>query len=376
MLHHRAATIAFEIAALADSRLFDADWYATQYPGSIQDERDALTHYCDIGWRLGYWPNPLFDPQFYLDQNADVRDAHLNPLYHYVRDGEAEGRWPSATFDPAWYREYHSDIQDAGVSPLEHFITFGQHEGRSGYPVTTSAQQTGDATPAEATDSTRETNKIYDCIAASGLFDTDFYLANYPDVRHSGQDALLHFVTFGWQEGRRPNPYFDPAWYCRHYLADDHSHTINPLAHYLTFGEGRAFRPILYFETEWYRRIYKLTEHQSPLWHFLHHRRTQRFSPLSYFDVTYYMDCYGQDVGLNRDPFAHFLRVGIYRDLNPSPAFDLARYRAVAMPPPPPPSRPSPGGDFLEKIKREQFNPLVHFLLKNVLPNGDHSTLS
>ena len=31
--------------------------------------------------------------------------------------------------------------------------------------------------------------------------------------------------------------------------------------------------------------------------------------------------------GRNRDPFAHFLQAGTYRDLDPSPTFSAAEYR-------------------------------------------------
>ena len=30
-------------------------------------------------------------------------------------------------------------------------------------------------------------------------------------------DPLLHFYRFGWREGRKPNRYFDPAWYLQNY---------------------------------------------------------------------------------------------------------------------------------------------------------------
>ena len=29
----------------------------------------------------------------------------------------------------------------------------------------------------------------------------------------AGIDPVAHYCRYGWQEGRFPNPYFDPAWY-------------------------------------------------------------------------------------------------------------------------------------------------------------------
>lgn len=38
-----------------------------------------------------------------------------------------------------------------------------------------------------------------------GLFDSDFYLSQNPDVAAAGTDPLLHFLEYGWKEGRRPS---------------------------------------------------------------------------------------------------------------------------------------------------------------------------
>jgi hypothetical protein len=55
-------------------------------------------------------------------------------------------------------------------------------------------------------------------IDRSGLFDRDFYLAEYPDVRASGLDPILHYVTIGAAEGRNPSRLFDTAYYARQML--------------------------------------------------------------------------------------------------------------------------------------------------------------
>lgn len=52
----------------------------------------------------------------------------------------------------------------------------------------------------------KKRNEAQNCaaIAASGLFDADWYLCQYPDVARSGLDPLLHYVRFGEKEGRKP----------------------------------------------------------------------------------------------------------------------------------------------------------------------------
>jgi hypothetical protein len=72
-------------------------------------------------------------------------------------------------------------------------------------------------------------------VAASGLFDRNWYLAQYADVAASGVDPLTHFVQFGSFELRSPGPLFD----CIAYVdgnSDVKGAGVEPLFHYLTRG--------------------------------------------------------------------------------------------------------------------------------------------
>lgn len=77
-------------------------------------------------------------------------------------------------------------------------------------------------------------------IAASGLFDSDWYLEQYTDVRAAGVNPLIHYLRHGAAEGRDPNPLFDSDWYLDRY-PDVRAAGANPLMHYLRHGarEGR-----------------------------------------------------------------------------------------------------------------------------------------
>lgn len=48
-------------------------------------------------------------------------------------------------------------------------------------------------------------NKDYLLIKKSGCFDARYYLANNPDVRRADIDPLMHFLKYGWKEGRSPS---------------------------------------------------------------------------------------------------------------------------------------------------------------------------
>ena len=67
------------------------------------------------------------------------------------------------------------------------------------------------------------------------FFDSDWYLFENKDLSNSMIDPLMHYVTFGENEGRKPNPLFDPVTYLKKYpeLADFPG-TL--LAHFIEFG--------------------------------------------------------------------------------------------------------------------------------------------
>lgn len=74
-------------------------------------------------------------------------------------------------------------------------------------------------------------------IAKSGLFDTDFYLAENADVRDSGIDPIVHFVHFGVAELRNPSAAFDTAGYLLR-NQDVFEAGINPFVHYVLHGKS------------------------------------------------------------------------------------------------------------------------------------------
>ena len=87
----------------------------------------------------------------------------------------------------------------------------------------------------------------------TGMFDAEFYLTQYPDVAASGYNPLAHYLTVGFREGRKPNPYFDTSYYLSK-NPDVAASSVNPLVHYLIdgFREGREpsaeFSGALYLE--------------------------------------------------------------------------------------------------------------------------------
>jgi hypothetical protein len=168
-------------------------------------------------------------------------------------------------------------------------------------------------------------------VQSSGLFDVSYYLLNGSDVAKAKVDPIEHFCTFGWREGRRPNHFFDPHWYCERYLGGL-GVASNPLVHFIEQGERTGFRPINFVDTIWYRAEYAIATSESCLTHYLANRRSQSVAPNSFFDVEFYMDKHCHEIGRNRDPFMHLVRHGAaMKDFNPSSEFDSARYRREVL---------------------------------------------
>jgi glycosyltransferase involved in cell wall biosynthesis len=78
-------------------------------------------------------------------------------------------------------------------------------------------------------------------IQDSGMFDEDWYLSKYPDVRAAGLHPIIHYLKYGELLGRDPNPNFSTRFYLEEY-PDVAESGVNPFLHYITFGmrERRA----------------------------------------------------------------------------------------------------------------------------------------
>jgi hypothetical protein len=83
------------------------------------------------------------------------------------------------------------------------------------------------------------------------LFDREWYLEQYPDVRAGELDPYDHYLRHGAAEGRDPSPLFDTDWYLQQNL-DVRESGANPLAHFYLHGaaEGRDPHPL--FSNDWY----------------------------------------------------------------------------------------------------------------------------
>ncbi len=102
-------------ALIANSGLFDGDWYARHHPPARHSDLDPLEHYLAQGVRARATPGPLFDVADYLQQAWHLRPGIDDPLTHYLQGGIAEGYRPvSLLADPPW---------DPFDRPVERFLS-------------------------------------------------------------------------------------------------------------------------------------------------------------------------------------------------------------------------------------------------------------
>lgn len=81
----------------------------------------------------------------------------------------------------------------------------------------------------------------YAIVKESGLFQPEWYLAQYPEVKYAGRDPLEHYLTQGVWEGKKPNPDFDALWYVAKYKSVFNL-GLHPLLHYILYGKERGFQ--------------------------------------------------------------------------------------------------------------------------------------
>ena len=237
-----------EARALRGLGLFDEAGYLLRYPDVAAQGTDPVLHYVLDGVRESRNPCDLFDTAYYLEKNPDVANIGANPFLHYCLFGFKEGRSPSVAFDGPWYVRTYLD-GEADTNPLRHYLETGRAAGL---------------------EIRRVPDVVRDALLASGTFDRDYYLLQYPDVLDSGLEPIDHYLKYGARERRNPNAVFD----ARYYLAnnsDVSSSRMNPLYHFCEYGWRQLRNPNPEFDVWWYWTMHldPSSEETNPLAHYL-----------------------------------------------------------------------------------------------------------
>ncbi len=151
--------------------LFDAVLYEKE-AGSVAD---ALDHYRKVGWRRGLRPHPLFDGRRYARLQGLAPD--VEPLAHFEAVGQYEGASVHALFD---------------------MLPPAARDGRREHPVFAYLERTA---PRE--------------LEPSPFFSDWDYAAADRGVEQAGFLPLVHYLSYGWHENRRPHRDFEPRLFAR-----------------------------------------------------------------------------------------------------------------------------------------------------------------
>jgi len=268
-------SILAEVTLVATSDLFNRAWYLTHYPDIAEAEVDAATHYTRQGYKEGRDPGPRFSTSWYLNEYKDVARAGINPLVHYLRIGRAEGRpsgpnlaglklnaaerarmltaasvaggaaadrKPEAKAPPAAPAGKAGSA--ARTAPPKAAATRPAAPTAEAKPKPSPAKPTPGSKPESATKAPAQTVSDAMLLATSEWFDSDWYLAQYPEIAGTGLEPVAHYLELGVAEGRDPGPRFSTKWYLSEY-PDVAAAGHNPLIHYLKNGksEGREIAP-------------------------------------------------------------------------------------------------------------------------------------
>lgn len=171
-------------------------------------------------------------------------------------------------------------------------------------------------------------------IEQSGLFDSNFYALNCPDLLESGQAPnsehyKKHFFDSGFFELRRPNAFFDPRYYQNEYQD-------------------------------------VLASGMHPLMHYIHHGSKEHRNPCKEFDAQYYANQVGEELRrFNLDPLYHYLHFGFARGLPINSSQSSQRFMAGR----------EAKGDYDSWLEVNQWNSNREFLLREKLAKCAKSPL-
>lgn len=165
-------------------------------------------------------------------------------------------------------------------------------------------------------------------IIKSGYFDSDFYIANNPDIAASDMDPLHHFMYYGGFERRLPSARFDTAAYLR-----DNPEAVtlsrDPITDWIVYGSRESRKPpvgVGYSESSCDPAIVEPKAADGP-------DNDDRASIIAkikgsgLFDYRYYLSAYPDIMMSAIDPIDHYVSYSQDMNLNPSASFDTYFYR-------------------------------------------------
>lgn len=180
----------------------------------------------------------------------------------------------------------------------------------------------------------------YELIVKSKEFDSTYYCSKYDLGKNI--NPIVHYLKIGVFKGFNPSPLFNTNFYLDCY-DDVKESTINPFVHYLRYGKNEHRIPkfltqdeieklnlseenvndyliILYsseFDEKYYKRKYTLDGFLDPIAHFVEVGVHKGNNPSQNFDTQFYQKFYLGEENHNINPFVHYLKYGTFMIATP-----------------------------------------------------------
>jgi glycosyltransferase involved in cell wall biosynthesis len=204
------------------SASFDGGYYKTTNPELHLDAQTPFEHYLTVGWRQGRNPNASFRTINHLIANPQLIGSGVHPLLHHLF-GEIWDTFASSAAVPG----HHED--EPARSQL---VLAGKDDHSSADLPTTHIAPIKPLSEEDAFNglSQEEIDRL------QTEFDAGYYLTENADVRISGVDPFLHYMTLGWLERRNPSTDFSTKFYLDLYT-DIATSGMNPFVHWALHGK-------------------------------------------------------------------------------------------------------------------------------------------
>jgi glycosyltransferase involved in cell wall biosynthesis len=179
---------------------FDQDWYLKEYPDVKKAGMDPLYHYLEFGFREGQWKSQKSKNRaLEIREKSPSQTGLFSRLWESLRQSRRK-ILARAGFNSKWYLQEYPDVQAAGLDPFQHFFQLGLQEGR--HKNAKQQEVHGKASAAFNINRQKDLASPNNILKQEKIFDENFYLEKYPDVKESKMKAWDHFVRHGHHEGR------------------------------------------------------------------------------------------------------------------------------------------------------------------------------
>lgn len=175
------------------------------------------------------------------------------------------------------------------------------------------------------------------------LFDTKFYLQSYKDIKKSKTNPLLHYLTYGYKENRKPHYLFDKQYLSEQVQKKESDIKADNLYQEYLLGEYKNFSCTPIFDSKYYLEQVDIPDNEIPIIHYLVEGTKKGFFPnrfigqtkwsietlledkkcqfektCEWFDPAWYKNTYLANYDFI-NPLKHFLLFGINEGKQPVP---------------------------------------------------------